>query len=104
MRPQTKKVEAIHNIQPPTIRRQLRRFIGMINYYRDMWPRRSDLMAPLTRLCSKTVPFKWTAVEQKAFVNLKRIISKETLLAYPDFNKPFEIHTDASDLQLGAVI
>ena len=104
MRPQTKKVEAIHNIQPPTTRRQLRRFIGMINYYRDMWPRRSDLMAPLTRLCSKAVPFKWTAIEQKAFVNLKRIISKETLLAYPDFNKPFEIHTDASDLQLGAVI
>ena len=87
-------MEAIHNIQPPTTRKQLRRFIGMINYYRDMWPRRSDLMAPLSRLCSKAVPFKWTAVEQKAFVNLKRIISK----AYPDFNKPFEIHTDASDL------
>jgi hypothetical protein len=104
IRPQTKKVEAIHNIQPPTTRRQLRRFIGMINYYRDMWPRRSDLMAPLTKLCSKTVPFIWTDTEQKAFANLKRIISKETLLAYPDFGKPFEIHTDASDLQLGAVI
>ena len=33
----------------------------------------------------------------------KRIVTKETLLAYPDFNQPFLIHTDASDKQLGAV-
>jgi hypothetical protein len=35
---------------------------------------------------------------------MKKIISKETLLAYPDFDKPFIIHTDASHTQLGAVI
>ena len=34
----------------------------------------------------------------------KRIIAKETTLAYPDFDKPFVIHTDASHYQLGAVI
>ena len=32
------------------------------------------------------------------------VLSKETLLRYPDFSKEFEIHTDASDKQLGAVI
>ena len=34
----------------------------------------------------------------------KRIIAKEAMLAYPDFTKPFVIHTDASHYQLGAVI
>jgi len=34
----------------------------------------------------------------------KRIIAKETLLAYPDFNKPFQIYTDASHYQLGSVV
>jgi len=34
----------------------------------------------------------------------KRIIAKELLLAYPDFNKPFQIYTDASHYQLGAVV
>ena len=97
-------MEAIHNIQIPKTRKQLRRFIGMINYYRDMWPRRSDLLAPLTKLKSKTVPWKWTAVEQKAFEDMKKVITKETMLTYPNFNKPFDIHTDASDVQLGAVI
>ena len=59
---------------------------------------------PKNKLTSKTVKWQWKAVEQKAFDNMKAITSKETLLSYPDFNKPFNIHTDASDAQLGAVI
>ena len=35
---------------------------------------------------------------------MKRIMARETLLAYPDFNKEFHIYTDASNIQLGAVI
>ena len=35
---------------------------------------------------------------------MKRILSKGTLLAYPNFEEPFKIHTDVSDTQLGAVI
>ena len=48
VQPLPNKVEAIKNIAPPKTRRQLRRFIGMINYYRDMWSKRSELLAPLS--------------------------------------------------------
>ena len=41
---------------------------------------------------------------QKCFDAIKRVIGREVLLAYPDFNAPFEIHTDASKLKIGAVI
>ena len=41
---------------------------------------------------------------QKCFDAIKRVIGREVLLAYTDFNAPFEVHTDASNLQLGAVI
>ena len=41
---------------------------------------------------------------QKFFDAIKRLIGREVSLAYPDFNAPFEIHTDASKLQIGAVI
>ena len=35
---------------------------------------------------------------------MKKTLCRETILAYPDFSKPFDIHTDASHTQLGAVI
>lgn len=104
IQPVSKKVEAIKNIAPPKTKRELRRFIGIVNYYRDMWIRRSDILAPLSKLTSKTAKWQWTDIEQNAFEKMKRIISRATLLAYPDFNKPFIIHTDASHTQLGAVI
>ncbi|GAX22752.1 putative transposase [Fistulifera solaris] len=104
MQPQPKKVEAIMRIKEPTTKRQLRHFLGMINYYRDMWRRRSHLMAPLTQLVSDKVKFHWGPEQQEAFDEIKRNISRETMLSFPDFNKPFHIHTDASAYQLGAVI
>ena len=43
-----KKVEAIQDLTVPKTRKKLRQFIGMINFYRDMWQKRSELLAPLT--------------------------------------------------------
>ena len=58
----------------------------------------------MAALASKTTKWKWEPQHQKAFAVAKRIIAKETLLAYPNFNKPFQIHTNASHYQLGAVV
>ncbi len=76
----------------------------MVNYYRDMWIRRSEILAPLTALTSKTVPWQWTTQHEQSFQLIKKIMSRETLLAYPQFDQPFIIHTDASHTQLGSVI
>ncbi len=75
------------------------------------------MLAPLTSLvgeCGQTkvskakgtkkVPWYWTEVHQKAFDDVKATIAKEVVLAYPDFDKVFEIFTDASTEQLGSVI
>ena len=47
---------------------------------------------------------KWTKSEQYAFEKIKWIVARNTLLTYPDFNENIKIHTDASNLKLGAVI
>jgi hypothetical protein len=55
--PQSNKIEAILAINPPTNVKELRRFLGMVQYYRDMWKRRSEMLAPLTDLvgeCGQT--------------------------------------------------
>jgi RNase H-like domain found in reverse transcriptase len=98
-------VEAIARIAPPKNKRELRWFIGIVNYYGDMWIRRSHVLAPLAKLTSKDAQWVWSDLENRSFQKMKAIvIAKETLLAYPDFNKQFEIHTDASHTQLGAVV
>jgi hypothetical protein len=57
-----------------------------------------------TDLAVKLVPWHWDEVHQRAFDHVKATIAKYVVLAYPDFNKVFEIYTDASSKQLGAVI
>jgi hypothetical protein len=99
-----KRVEAILQIKAPTTCKQLRCFIGMVNYYRDMWPQRSHFLAQLSSMTSAKVKWKRTPECQEAFDQMKAIMAKETLVTFPDFTKEFEVHTDASKLQLGACI
>ena len=70
--------------------------IGLVNYYRDIWDKWSHLLQPFTALTSNKVKFKYTEVEQKAFDEIKQIVTRDTLLIYPDFNEHFDIHTGAS--------
>ena len=102
--PIPKKVEAMLKITAPKTRKQLRQFIGMVNYYREMWHHRSDIMAPLTDLTSNNLKFKWTEAHQISFDKIKRAISKTVLLSFPNYSKKFTVYTDASKTQLGGVI
>ncbi len=52
----------------------------------------------------KKTPWKWDPIHQAAFDCVKATIAKEVVVAYPDFTKSFDIYTDASTKQLGAVI
>ena len=54
VKPQEKKVEAMRRIKTPSNSKQLKRFLGMVNFYRDVWPNRSHILAPLSKLSSKT--------------------------------------------------
>jgi hypothetical protein len=57
IKPQSNKVQEIHAIQPPTNFKELRNFLGMVQYYCDLWARQSKMLAPLTSLvgqCSQT--------------------------------------------------
>lgn len=101
---QPKKKEIIYNMAMPKTRKQLRSFLGLVKYYRDLIQRKSEIAAPSTKLTSIKVPFKWTIEEEQAFQKLKLAISIETMLTYPNFFKEFKIHIDASDKQLQAVI
>ena len=111
--PQKKKVAAILALKPPKNVKELRRVLGIVQYYRDLWEKRTDLCAPLTDLVAecgttkkkrKAKPWRWEAEHAEAFEKIKQVIAREVILAYPDYSKKFVIYTDASTRQLGGVI
>jgi hypothetical protein len=106
IRPQPKKVEAMDRLKAPTNARQLKQFLGMVNFYRDVWPRRSHILVPLNKLTGMKTKkdWYWGKEEEQAFMEAKAMLKKEALLAFPDFTKPFHLYTDASDRQLGATV
>ena len=53
--PQRRKIQGILNVAEPKTPKQLRGFVGMVNYYRSLWPGRSKIMAPLTAMTGKGI-------------------------------------------------
>ena len=78
-------------------------FLGAVNYYKDMWPKRAHILSPLSDKSGKK-NFHWTDEKDNTFKQMKAILSEDVLMAYPNHNKPFRIYTDASEYQMGAVI
>ena len=80
----------------------------MVQYYRDLWAKQSNMLAPLISLVgecgltkttkfkgTKKVPWNWDEVHQRAFNHVKATIVKDVVLDYTDYSKVFEIYTDA---------
>jgi hypothetical protein len=64
IKPQSNKVQAILAIKPPTGVKQLRQFLGMVQHYRDLWARWSNMLAPLTSLVGECGQTKTTQAKE----------------------------------------
>jgi hypothetical protein len=104
IRPDPRRIRAIEEYPVPRTVRDIRAFIGLAGYYRWHVRNFAELAKPLTNLTRKDVPFNWTAEQQNAFDQLKRSLSTEPLLIYPDFSQPFIVACDASTKEVGAVL
>jgi hypothetical protein len=80
LKPWKKKIDAILSMDAPKNIKQHFGFIGMVNYYHDMWPHRAHILAPLTSQTglpikgTKAVKFIWTHEMQKAFEKMKALM------------------------------
>jgi len=75
IKPQPEKVAAILALEPPQSVKQLRRFLCVVQYYRDLWEKHI-MLAPLTDLvgeCGVTKSTKKKGTKKKSFVGMSHI-------------------------------
>ena len=104
VRMQSQLVTKISNLPEPVDKRQVRRFVGMCSFYRHFIRDFSSIAAPLTSVMGKTAEWKWGDEQREAYADLKLAIIADPVLCLPDFDKPFIIYTDASNIGTGAVL
>ena len=98
------KIRAIAEFPVPCNADSIRSFIGLAGFYRQFIKDFSLIAQPLTSLLKKNVTFSWSDECQKAFTVLKHSLCNAPVLAFPDFQKPFTLCTDASNYGLGAAL
>ena len=88
---------------PKTIR-DIRKFLGLANYYRQFVKDFAKLARPLNNLTRKDEKWRWEEEQQKAFEQLKTVFTSQPLLVTPDLDKEFRVEADASNFATGGVL
>lgn len=103
------RASAIQQFPKPSTQRQLKEFLGMINFYNRFIPRCSLLLQPLYAMVKpckrgRSIALQWTSQADAAFLAAKQALSDTVTLAFPDRDAEISIATDASDSGTGAVL
>ena len=103
IRPDPQNVKKIKNAEVPKNITKLRKFLGMAQYYWQYINGYADIIGPLYDMLKKDRPAIWRQAQQEAFNIIKNKLATESIRAYSDFNKPFKLYTDISDIGLDSI-
>lgn len=98
------KLIAIKNAAIPTNKKELRSFLGLVNFYEKFIPNLHGACSELHALTGTKSQWRWSIKEQKQFDNVRHMIASARHLTPYDHTKPLYLATDASDVGLGAVL
>ena len=113
-KPNPEYVAAVKNMAPPTTRKELQSCLGRLNWLRKFIETQigeeiankcfANLMNTLNKLNRKDRKFSWSAEANEVFVEAKSRLSSENIIHYAEFNQPFLLVTDASNIAIGCAI
>ena len=97
-------MQAIQNFPPPKNIKQLRGFLGLVNFFFKFNSKHASETIPLLKLIKKGAQWIWDTEMQETFEKVKNLFSNSITLYYLDSKKPYYLETDASNYVLGAVL
>ncbi len=104
IRPNPRKIQGIKDAIFPKNKKQMRSFLGAISFLRKFIPNLATIIAPLTHLTRKSIPYRVNQEHVQAFNNAKSLLSEHVLLNAPRGTGAFVIVTDASEYGAGAAL
>lgn len=105
VKPNPEKIDKIMNWPIPKNDKEIKQFLGLAGYYRRFIKDFSKITRNMTKYLKKDVVLNIKDPDYiNAFNTLKKVLSTDQVLSYPEFDKPFILTTDASDFALGAVL
>ena len=94
IKPTESKVESIKSAKRPTNAKEVRSFLGLVNYLGRFIPNLATLTESLRKLTTKDYVWQWTAREEECFNNLKNIVSSDTVMCHFRTGLPIKIVVD----------
>ena len=105
LKPDPEKVKAIVEMPPPEDVTEARRFLGMVTYLMKFLPSLSDIARPIRQLTQDDVEYQWASEQEKAFRDIKSLVTSAPVLRYFNQKDPVVIQCDASSIiGLGSVL
>lgn len=103
--PDPEKLQWLENVEVPSTRKEADRFCGFVNYLSRYIPHLAHIVKPIFTAKGERKQFHWNAECQEAFEKIKdKLLQDPIVLRFPNFNKPFSLHVDASDFAMGACL
>ena len=100
--PQIEKTAAINKLPTPRTPKQVKSFIGAVNFLAFYIPQVQTLLAPLYDLTRKKNTFLWTSEHETSFVKIKHILISQPVIAMPNSTGLFRLYCDTSRIATGA--
>ena len=98
------KIELISKLTSPTNAKTVRQFLGHAGFYRRFIKDFSKIAKPLYKLLEKDAKFVWEKECPESFEELKSHLTTGPIVRAPNWQLPFKVMCDASDLAIGAVL
>lgn len=95
---------SIRNFPIPKTQKNVRQFLGKINFYHEYIPKSAIILEPLHNLLRKNQEFVWSEKCQNAFEMMKNLLCSQPVLEIFDQNLPINIYTDASIEGVAAIL
>lgn len=104
--PEQTKCHKIDGLVRPQTKKDVRKMVGLINFYRKYVDNFAHIVTPLTNLTKKGLPNKvqWTDECESSFNTIKQKLNSKPILAMPDLQKNFIVRTDASDKGISGIL